>query len=145
MNAETADFGLANMLSDDEFLRSSLVTFKTSLQRLDNRRMMNQASEFYLASSPPAGSFMGDNAMHIPPVLKPHPGRMPPLVADSPKARCPLDALNTTKPKSSAVRKAKWHLGIRSQSKPCDIMAEVYQAMKQLDFEWKVVNQTIFV
>lgn len=65
---------------------------------------------------------------------------MPPLIADSPKARCPLDALNTTKPKSLAVKKAKWHLGIRSQSKPYDIMAEVYQAMKQLDFEWKVVN-----
>nr|XP_058908844.1 5'-AMP-activated protein kinase catalytic subunit alpha-2 isoform X3 [Kogia breviceps] len=107
---------------------------------IDNRRIMNQASEFYLASSPPTGSFMDDSAMHIPPGLKPHPERMPPLVADSPKARCPLDALNTTKPKSLAVKKAKWHLGIRSQSKPYDIMAEVYRAMKQLDFEWKVVN-----
>ncbi|XP_021565642.1 5'-AMP-activated protein kinase catalytic subunit alpha-2 [Carlito syrichta] len=107
---------------------------------IDNRRIMNQASEFYLASSPPSGSFMDDSAMHIPPGLKPHPERMPPLIADSPKARCPLDALNTTKPKSLAVKKAKWHLGIRSQSKPYDIMAEVYRAMKQLDFEWKVVN-----
>uniref|UniRef100_A0AC11CCB3 Protein kinase AMP-activated catalytic subunit alpha 2 n=1 Tax=Ovis aries TaxID=9940 RepID=A0AC11CCB3_SHEEP len=107
---------------------------------IDNRRIMNQASEFYLASSPPTGSFMDDSTMHIPPGLKPHPERMPPLIADSPKARCPLDALNTTKPKSLAVKKAKWHLGIRSQSKPYDIMAEVYRAMKQLDFEWKVVN-----
>ncbi|NP_835279.2 5'-AMP-activated protein kinase catalytic subunit alpha-2 isoform 1 [Mus musculus] len=107
---------------------------------IDNRRIMNQASEFYLASSPPSGSFMDDSAMHIPPGLKPHPERMPPLIADSPKARCPLDALNTTKPKSLAVKKAKWHLGIRSQSKACDIMAEVYRAMKQLGFEWKVVN-----
>ena len=105
---------------------------------IDNRRIMNQASEFYLASSPPTGSFMDDSTMHIPPGLKPHPERMPPLIADSPKARCPLDALNTTKPKSLAVKKAKWHLGIRSQSKPYDIMAEVYRAMKQLDFEWKV-------
>lgn len=107
---------------------------------IDNWRIMNQASEFYLASSPPTGSFMDDSTMHIPPGLKPHPERMPPLIADSPKARCPLDALNTTKPKSLAVKKAKWHLGIRSQSKPYDIMAEVYRAMKQLDFEWKVVN-----
>ncbi|KAG9464099.1 hypothetical protein GDO78_020497 [Eleutherodactylus coqui] len=104
---------------------------------IDNRRIMNQASEFYLASSPPTGSFMDE--MHIPGV-KPHPERMPPLIADSPKARNPLDALNTTKPKPLAVKKAKWHLGIRSQSKPHDIMAEVYRAMKQLDFEWKVVN-----
>lgn len=105
---------------------------------IDNRRIMNQASEFYLASSPPTGSFMDDSALHIPPGVKPHPERMPPLIADSPKARCPLDALNTTKPKPLTVKKAKWHLGIRSQSKPYDIMAEVYRAMKQLDFEWKV-------
>lgn len=107
---------------------------------IDNRRIMNQASEFYLASSPPTGSFMDDSTMHIPPGVKPHPERMPPLIADSPKARCPLDALNTTKPKPLTVKKAKWHLGIRSQSKPYDIMAEVYRAMKQLDFEWKVGN-----
>ncbi|XP_043941445.1 5'-AMP-activated protein kinase catalytic subunit alpha-2 [Protopterus annectens] len=106
---------------------------------IDNRRIMNQASEFYLASSPPTSSFM-DESMHIPPGVKPHPERMPPLVADSPKARCPLDALNTTRPKPLSVKKAKWHLGIRSQSKPYDIMAEVYRAMKQLDYEWKVAN-----
>ncbi|XP_064415913.1 5'-AMP-activated protein kinase catalytic subunit alpha-2 isoform X2 [Latimeria chalumnae] len=107
---------------------------------IDNRRIMNQASEFYLASSPPTSSFMDDSSMHIPPGVKPHPERMPPLIADSPKSRCPLDALNTTKPKPLAVKKAKWHLGIRSQSKPYDIMAEVYRAMKQLDYEWKVAN-----
>ncbi|XP_056620056.1 5'-AMP-activated protein kinase catalytic subunit alpha-2 [Triplophysa dalaica] len=106
---------------------------------IDNRRIMNQASEFYLASSPPTGSFM-EEGMPLPPGVKPHPERMPPLMADSPKARCPLDALNTTRPKPLAVKKAKWHLGIRSQSKPYDIMAEVYRAMKQLEYEWKVVN-----
>uniref|UniRef100_A0AAY4D4H7 5'-AMP-activated protein kinase catalytic subunit alpha-2 n=1 Tax=Denticeps clupeoides TaxID=299321 RepID=A0AAY4D4H7_9TELE len=106
---------------------------------IDNRRIMNQASEFYLASSPPTGSFMEDG-MPLPPGVKPHPERMPPLLADSPKARCPLEALNTTKPKPLAVKKAKWHLGIRSQSKPYDIMAEVYRAMKQLEYDWKVVN-----
>ena len=30
--------------------------------------------------------------------------------------------------------------GIRSQSKPHDIMSEVYRAMKALDFEWKIIN-----
>ncbi|XP_051501585.1 5'-AMP-activated protein kinase catalytic subunit alpha-2 isoform X2 [Myxocyprinus asiaticus] len=103
---------------------------------IDNRRIMNQASEFYLASSPPTSSFM-EEGMPLPPGVKPHPERMPPLLADSPKARCPLDALNTTRPKPLAVKKAKWHLGIRSQSKPYDIMAEVYRAMKQLEYEWK--------
>ena len=28
------------------------------------------------------------------------------------------------------AKKAKWHLGIRSQSKPQDIMNEVFKAMK---------------
>ncbi|KAG7261308.1 hypothetical protein CRUP_034478 [Coryphaenoides rupestris] len=106
---------------------------------IDNRRIMTQASEFYLASSPPQGSFM-EEGMPLPPGVKPHPERMPPLLADSPKARCPLDALNTTRPKPLAVKKSKWHLGIRSQSRPYDIMAEVYRAMKQLNFDWKVVN-----
>ena len=32
------------------------------------------------------------------------------------------------------VKKAKWHLGIRSQSNPQDIMREVFRAMKQLGY-----------
>lgn len=31
-------------------------------------------------------------------------------------------------------------MGIRSQSKPNDIMLEVYRAMKALDYEWKIIN-----
>lgn len=38
------------------------------------------------------------------------------------------------------VKRAKWHLGIRSQSRPEDIMYEVFRAMKYLDFEWKLLN-----
>ena len=33
---------------------------------------------------------------------------------------------------ATALKKAKWHLGIRSQSKPQDIMNEVFKAMKDL-------------
>lgn len=36
--------------------------------------------------------------------------------------------------KTTPIKKAKWHLGIRSQSKPIDIMNEVYRAMKLLEF-----------
>ena len=42
--------------------------------------------------------------------------------------------------RSTPVKRAKWHLGIRSQSKPNDIMNEVYRAMKALNFEWKIIN-----
>jgi 5'-AMP-activated protein kinase catalytic alpha subunit len=41
---------------------------------------------------------------------------------------------------SQPVKRAKWHLGIRSQSKPADIMNEVFRAMKALNFEWKMVS-----
>ncbi|KAK4302381.1 hypothetical protein Pmani_025532 [Petrolisthes manimaculis] len=43
-------------------------------------------------------------------------------------------------PKGTPGKRAKGHLGIRSQSKPLDIMSEVFKAMKVLGFEWRVVN-----
>ncbi|KAG8010931.1 5'-AMP-activated protein kinase catalytic subunit alpha-2 [Nibea albiflora] len=67
--------------------------------------------------------------------------RVPFLVAETlPRPRHTLDELNPQKSKHQGVRRAKWHLGIRSQSRPNDIMSEVCRAMKQLDYEWKVVN-----
>nr|XP_033788178.1 5'-AMP-activated protein kinase catalytic subunit alpha-1 isoform X4 [Geotrypetes seraphini]XP_033788188.1 5'-AMP-activated protein kinase catalytic subunit alpha-1 isoform X4 [Geotrypetes seraphini] len=102
---------------------------------IDNRRIMNEAKDFYLATSPP-DSFIDD-----PHISRPHPERVPFLVAEAPRQRHTLDELNPQKSKhQQGVRRAKWHLGIRSQSRPNDIMAEVCRAMKQLDYEWKVVN-----
>ncbi|XP_044132638.1 5'-AMP-activated protein kinase catalytic subunit alpha-1 [Bufo gargarizans] len=102
---------------------------------IDNRRIMNEAKDFYLATSPP------DSFVDEPHTPRPHPERVPFLVAESPRQRHTLDELNPQKSKHQVgVRRAKWHLGIRSQSRPNDIMAEVCRAMKQLDYEWKVVN-----
>jgi 5'-AMP-activated protein kinase, catalytic alpha subunit len=44
----------------------------------------------------------------------------------------------------SGSKKAKWHLGIRSQSKPQDIMNEVFKAMKSSGMQWKYINQSIY-
>ncbi|XP_061433502.1 5'-AMP-activated protein kinase catalytic subunit alpha-2-like [Lethenteron reissneri] len=63
-----------------------------------------------------------------------------PLGADGLSGRCPLGALDPTRPKHLVVQRAKWHLGIRSQSRPADVMKEVFRIMKHLDYEWKVVN-----
>ncbi|XP_017679116.1 PREDICTED: 5'-AMP-activated protein kinase catalytic subunit alpha-1 [Lepidothrix coronata] len=101
---------------------------------IDNRRIMNEAKDFYLATSPP-DSFLDDHHLS-----RPHPERVPFLVAEPPRPRHTLDELNPQKSKHQGVRRAKWHLGIRSQSRPNDIMAEVCRAIKQLDYEWKVVN-----
>ena len=38
----------------------------------------------------------------------------------------------TSTTNAASLKKAKWHLGIRSQSKPQDIMNEVFKAMKEL-------------
>ncbi|XP_074992212.1 5'-AMP-activated protein kinase catalytic subunit alpha-1-like isoform X2 [Calonectris borealis] len=203
MNAKIADFGLSNMMSDGEFLRTSCGSpnyaapevisgrehewFKQDLPKylfpedpsysstmiddealkevcekfecteeevlsclysqnhqdplvvayhliIDNRRIMNEAKDFYLATSPP-DSFLDDHNLS-----RPHPERVPFLVAEAPRPRHTLDELNPQKSKHQGVRRAKWHLGIRSQSRPNDIMAEVCRAIKQLDYEWKVVN-----
>lgn len=110
---------------------------------IDNRRIMNEAKDFYLASSPP-DSFLDDQHLTssgaaVTGIIKPHPERVPFLVAETlPRPRHTLDELNPQKSKHQGVRRAKWHLGIRSQSRPNDIMSEVCRAMKQLDYEWKV-------
>lgn len=108
---------------------------------IDNRRIMSEAKDFYLASSPP-DSFLDDQHLTSSgaAIVKPHPERVPFLVAETPprSIRHTLDELNPQKSKHQGVRRAKWHLGIRSQSRPNDIMTEVCRAMKQLDYEWKV-------
>lgn len=105
---------------------------------IDNRRIMSEAKDFYLASSPP-DNFLDDVAG----IIKPHPERLPIFVAEPPpRSRHTLDELNPQKSKHQGVRRAKWHLGIRSQSRPNDIMTEVCRAMKQLDYEWKVRGKT---
>ncbi|XP_046963689.1 5'-AMP-activated protein kinase catalytic subunit alpha-2 isoform X2 [Vanessa cardui] len=99
---------------------------------IDNKRIADEAAkaeikEFYVASSsPPAGA---DSA-------RPHPERIAPLRDKAAPAAVPQH----DKQKGTPVKRAKWHLGIRSQSKPNDIMLEVFRAMKALDYEWKVIN-----
>jgi len=95
---------------------------------VDNKRFADVTAQqsirdFYQAgppSAPPAPV-----APPAAPSVKPHPERIAPL---------------KDRGQQTPTKKAKWHLGIRSQSKPHDIMSEVYKAMKVLDFEWKVMN-----
>ncbi|KAK3750532.1 hypothetical protein QZH41_018145, partial [Actinostola sp. cb2023] len=67
------------------------------------------------------------------------------LVLDNKKMRL-LGTLPTNPTKKQPYlklaqgKRPKWHLGIRSQSKPNDIMSEVYRAMVMLGYEWKLVN-----
>ncbi|XP_019881345.1 5'-AMP-activated protein kinase catalytic subunit alpha-2 [Aethina tumida] len=107
---------------------------------IDNKRIADEAAkaeikDFYVAGSPPP---VNVQPMPIPvdvnSPMKPHPERIAPL-------RDRVIASNhAASGERGRVKRAKWHLGIRSQSKPHDIMMEVYRAMKALDYEWKVIN-----
>ncbi|XP_022318999.2 5'-AMP-activated protein kinase catalytic subunit alpha-2-like isoform X12 [Crassostrea virginica] len=118
---------------------------------VDNRRLAGEVTdvelqEFYLASSPPPDSFLLAKQSHIlgtptpqehaSSPMRPHPERMPELK----NTTHTLEPVSSTKQLAAQSKKAKWHLGIRSQSKPLDIMHEVFRAMKTLDYEWKIVT-----
>lgn len=109
---------------------------------IDNKRMMSEADksqmqDFYLASSPPPrDSFLEEN---LPPIVKVHPERVNVLALNSLDNVHPM-AQDIQRRMATPVKRSKWHLGIRSQSRPHDIMSEVYRAMKTLNYEWKVIN-----
>lgn len=119
---------------------------------IDNQRMdetaKSEIKDFYSASSsPPSVPAVAAPVVTDLNSSKPHPERMAPLR----ERAASLQAQSSSYPGSSAivgkekyrgtpVKRAKWHLGIRSQSKPNDIMLEVYRAMKALDYEWKVLS-----
>ena len=53
----------------------------------------------------------------------------------------PLASGSSTVPRMPRTfRRSKWHLGIRSQSRPQDIMAEIFRKLKTLDFQWKLIT-----
>ncbi|XP_001355447.2 5'-AMP-activated protein kinase catalytic subunit alpha-2 [Drosophila persimilis] len=76
--------------------------------------------------------------------IRPHPERIAPM-RDRQLAMSVQNSGGAAFPEKTArggtpIKRAKWHLGIRSQSKPNDIMLEVYRAMKALNYEWKIIN-----
>lgn len=135
---------------------------------IDNKRITEaqnrvQINDFFVASSPPTTSFfmdMKENPMKTKPVVsapqynpilnhgpldsaanatpvKEHPERMPQLKDVN-------ATLDPTEHETKKSKKAKWHLGIRSQSKPQDIMNEVFKAMKASGMQWKYYNSSIY-
>lgn len=99
---------------------------------LDNKRIEDETAkleikDFYVASSPPPAAITDSPG-------RPHPERI------GGRQRMLSGGNSTEKNKGTPMKRAKWHLGIRSQSKPFDIMNEVYRAMRALDFEWKMAN-----
>lgn len=133
---------------------------------IDNKRIADetakaQINNFFVAGSPPPASYNPAEDHHhhhpyhhggssgtaspgttptaiqeashsLPTSVRPHPERIGPL-----RERV---MAQPDKQRGTPVKRAKWHLGIRSQSKPNDIMLEVYRAMQALNYEWKIIN-----
>ncbi|XP_067934383.1 5'-AMP-activated protein kinase catalytic subunit alpha-2-like isoform X2 [Watersipora subatra] len=89
-----------------------------------------QVKNFFIANSSPThdAEFPGSSNKPI------HPER------NLPDANLTVTLEEGKKGSSMGSKRAKWHLGIRSQSKPHDIMHEVFRAMSSLNFEWKIIN-----
>lgn len=121
---------------------------------IDNRRIdetaKSEIKDFYIASTSPPPIPIAPPVITDLNSIKPHPERITPL-----RERATQQVSSSIYPGGTTVasvvgpennrgtpvvKRAKWHLGIRSQSKPNDIMLEVYRAMKALDYEWKVLN-----
>lgn len=124
---------------------------------IDNQRFADEAAKaeinnFFVAGSPPPVVTTIHDSKHDDKAAnnRPHPERIAPMRdrAVTPTNVPPAPTSNITsiqsipdkQAKGAPVKRAKWHLGIRSQSKPNDIMLEVYRAMKALDYEWKIIN-----
>jgi len=105
-------------------------------KRIEGEHAMEEFKEFMVATQTPKTSTGSTNEAEG--GVRPHPERIAPL-----RERAVVEGIKPTTEKThrgNPIKRAKWHLGIRSQSKPQDIMNEVYRAMKTLNFEWKVVN-----
>ncbi|XP_055857365.1 5'-AMP-activated protein kinase catalytic subunit alpha-2 [Episyrphus balteatus] len=128
---------------------------------IDNKRFADEQAKaeitnFFVAGSPPSvanspserpqdrASALNAGATGPNSSFRPHPERIAPLrdrqMAMSMQTQSAANATYPDRPKGTPIKRAKWHLGIRSQSKPNDIMLEVYRAMKALDYEWKIIN-----
>nr|XP_024214640.1 5'-AMP-activated protein kinase catalytic subunit alpha-2-like [Halyomorpha halys] len=110
---------------------------------IDNKRIADEAAkaelkDFYAVSSPTPVTFSSTELVTSP--VKPHPERMNPALRERGAANKEASNKDSSESGQPNQKKAKWHLGIRSQSKPTDIMNEVYRAMKDMDFKWKVIN-----
>jgi 5'-AMP-activated protein kinase catalytic alpha subunit len=86
-------------------------------------------------------------------IIREHPERMPLLkdvtptldfVENMQRLEVPNAAELASEVLRKPIKKAKWHLGIRSQSKPQDIMNEVFKAMRSSGMQWKYYNSSIY-
>ncbi|GAU93065.1 AMP-activated-Kinase-c [Ramazzottius varieornatus] len=111
-------------------------------ERLNIKDLIISSPPAASASATSAGSGPAKSPTPLTPTQKltdrPHVEQIPTLGTKN------MDPLGNDKTSTSGkqvpAKRAKWHLGIRSQSRPQDIMTEVYKAMKNLNYEWKIIS-----
>ncbi|OAF67867.1 5'-AMP-activated protein kinase catalytic subunit alpha-1, partial [Intoshia linei] len=119
---KTTELEVRNKLMANDPEEPICVAYNFILENTVNQAGMDCSKYFYVASSPiaPFKDFFNSP--------KPHPDRFF------------TDTTHVSTSSKQLDRKQKWHLGIRSQNKPVDIMTEVYKALKVLNYEWKIMN-----
>jgi len=108
---------------------------------VDNRRMDDDTAkipicDFYFAAKPPSKQKSLEAKENSPRTLQ----LTTTATAQMDVSSSVQQAARLINNRAVPLKKAKWHLGIRSQSKPLDIMQEVYRGLKSLDCSWKTVN-----
>lgn len=109
---------------------------------LDSKVLYEHAPDFYHAEKKVDEDFK--NPANVRLLAKTdnmiHPERIMRVLDHGPSDQNPPPSGTKSMPSRPGNKALKWHLGIRSQSPPHDIMFEVYKAMKKLDFHWKLIT-----
>ena len=102
---------------------------------LDNRVMAHPEAPSYMPTTELISTLQSKEfAQMLTPAKKPH---------NPPKPNWqPYTSYAVHSPKLYPVgfKGSRWHLGIQSQSRPEDIMTEIFRKMKGLNYYWKVIS-----
>ncbi|CAM0135874.1 unnamed protein product [Umbelopsis sp. WA50703] len=124
---------------------------KSNEQQYDGYNLETPSSISVLSSSLPKGDdnmraqnrSMYSGQPIVPMSGTPPPGAKSPTLSKSSHRNPVLNRqLSTSTPASKRQHKArsKWHFGIRSRCPPWEVMLEIFKSLKNVGFEWKILD-----
>lgn len=105
----------------------------------------NSIDDFVYSSTPPASSWKDFENLKISPGGMTFNANLPRTNSTPPVTPHKLGGVANDLSFEGGGRKKRWRLGIRSDSTPCNIMNEVFKAMKRCGFEWKIINPFLVI
>lgn len=137
---------ISALRGDDPHDQLSIAYHLIRDNKLQKKKASSTASSLDLASSPPSSAFSITDIENVLSTTvtrgnsQNKPKALAPSFAPHPASPSVTGGSSTAIKPPQSMKKSKWHLGIRSRSRPQDIMSEVFKKLKSLDFEWKVIN-----